>query len=211
MGVRRRVRRLLVPLLITTFGVGIVGATSCTPPPPQVTFTYSVRTLGPVLTSQRDFAGQVAHILTDGRSWSDYGRIAFKQVASGGNFTVWLASSNYVPTFSSGCDATWNCTVGNDVIANDARWEYGSPTGLRMNLFDYRALIINHESGHWLGLPHWGCPGPGAAAPVMMQQSIYIGACRPNPWPTAAEIATVNNLHHVHSTALLRARYEGAE
>jgi hypothetical protein len=104
--------------------------------------------------------------------------------------------------FSSVCDSTWSCTVGNNVIANEARWTFGSPTGLRLSLPDYHELIINHETGHWLGLAHRGCPGAGYPAPVMMQQSIYLGGCVPNPWPTPAEIASVSQIHHFFAVRL---------
>ncbi len=192
---RARVAR---PFVVALIGVSVLGfAGACTPKPPEVTYTYSIRTIGPVTTPVQQFAAEAARIYGDGRGWGDWGKIAFKRVPSGGQFTLWLATPDWVPRFSSVCDTTWNCTVGNNVIANEARWKYGSPTGLRLSLPDYHALIINHETGHWLGLAHRGCPAWGAPAPVMMQQSIYLGGCRPNPWPTPAEIASVLQLHHL--------------
>ena len=56
---------------------------------------------------------------------------------------------------------------------NQVRWKDASPSwnGAGKSLRDYRNLVVNHETGHWLGHGHLGCPGPGRLAPVMMQQS----------------------------------------
>jgi hypothetical protein len=51
-------------------------------------------------------------------------------------------------------------------------------------------MVVNHETGHWLGLGHAGCPGRGRLAPVMMQQSKGLGGCRFNPFPTSRELAS---------------------
>ena len=56
---------------------------------------------------------------------------------------------------------------------------------------DYRHLVVNHETGHWLGLGHASCPRRGSKAPVMMQQSKGTGGCRLNPWPLPREAARV--------------------
>lgn len=57
-----------------------------------------------------------------------------------------------------------------------------------LGLASYRAMVINHETGHWFYLKHTGCPGAGQPAPVMQQQSIALRGCLPNPWPTAREV-----------------------
>ena len=52
----------------------------------------------------------------------------------------------------------------------------------------YRHMVVNHETGHWLGHGHLGCAGRGRPAPVMMQQSKGLAGCRHNPWPLPSEL-----------------------
>ena len=48
---------------------------------------------------------------------------------------------------------------------------------------DYRHMVVNHETGHWLGLGHVNCAAPGSAATIMQQQSMDLQGCTPNAWP----------------------------
>ena len=52
------------------------------------------------------------------------------------------------------------------------------------DLAAYRTYQVNHEVGHYLGHGHVSCPGSDRAAPVMLQQSMDLGRCVPNSWPT---------------------------
>lgn len=67
-------------------------------------------------------------------------------------------------------------------MVNLKRWLLATPV-YAQDVEAYRALIINHEVGHFLGHGHVTCPGPGQAAPVMMQQIKGMHGCRPNVWP----------------------------
>lgn len=151
--------------------------------------TYSVVTRGHVTADLREFRRQVQQTYDDPRGWRAKG-VAFRRVARGGSFTVVLAQASTVPSYSSGCSAEWSCRVGRYVIINQTRWLHASPAwnagGLSTR--DYRHMVVNHETGHWLGRGHVGCPAPGALAPVMMQQSKGRDGCRFNPWPTPAEL-----------------------
>jgi hypothetical protein len=75
-------------------------------------------------------------------------------------------------------------------VIDDDRWSQGSRNwpGPRSA---YRQMVLNHETGHWLGLAHAYCPGPGALAPVMQQQSIDLQGCAMNSWPLEWELDSV--------------------
>jgi len=157
----------------------------------QREFTYSIGSRGAVEEEMASFAHKIAAIYADPRGWSLGGSVAFRAVTHGGDFTVWLATPDAMPSFGEDCSPQWDCRSGRNVIINEARWEKGSPKWPGA-LDDYRTMIVNHETGHWLGLDHATCPARGAPAPIMMQQSRGVDPCLPNPWPTRAERETVS-------------------
>lgn len=155
---------------------------------PKRTFTYRIAFKGTIRADRATFRRQVAGTFADDRGWRAAG-IGFRRVDRGGDFTVWLAEASTVPTFSSACSAQWSCRVGRDVIINQARWLHATRSWNAAGLTrrGYRHLVVNHETGHWLGHGHEGCGGVGERAPVMMQQSIRLDGCRFNPWPLRRE------------------------
>lgn len=162
------------------------------PPPPASppVVTYTVATRGNVTADVNEFAAQFNETLNNSNGWSRLG-VRFEQVASGGRFTAWLSEASQMTTFSSsGCDATVSCRVGSNVVINETRWLNGSDAwnAAGGSLRDYRHMVVNHETGHWLGHGHRYCSGAGAAAPVMQQQTIDMQGCTPNPWPQSHEM-----------------------
>lgn len=152
--------------------------------------TYVVASKGSVTANLDEFASQVNQTLNSPEGWSRVG-IRFVRVESGGQFTMWLSEASQVPSFSpGGCDAVVSCTVGNNVIINETRWMNGSDAwnAAGGSLRDYRHMVVNHETGHWLGHGHEYCSGSGQAAPVMQQQTLNMQGCTPNPWPQTHEL-----------------------
>ncbi|HAC56548.1 TPA: hypothetical protein DCF80_03520 [Candidatus Saccharibacteria bacterium] len=152
--------------------------------------TYVAATKGNVSANFNEFKTQVNETLNSPEGWSRLG-VRFVRVESGGQFTVWLSEASQVPSFSpSGCDAVVSCTVGNNVIINETRWLNGSDAwnGAGGSLRNYRHMVVNHETGHWLGHGHEYCSGAGQPASVMQQQTINMQGCAPNPWPLAHEL-----------------------
>ena len=150
--------------------------------------TYSVLTRGRMTTSVREFRRQAQETYDDARGWRA-GGTQFRPVRRGGHFTLVLAEARFLPSYSPVCSVTWSCRVGRYVIINQERWKHASPAWNRAgrSLRDYRHMVVNHETGHWLGRGHAGCPGRGPA-PVMMQQSKGTGGCSLNPWPLRWEL-----------------------
>ena len=148
--------------------------------------TYVVAKRGTVGVSMPDFAAAVAATYADPRGWVR-GHDRFRQVTSGGRFTVVMSQARYLPSYSSVCSVQYSCRVGRYVIINQDRWRYGSRyfTG---SLAQYRQMVVNHETGHWLGNGHAYCRGKGRPAPVMQQQSKGMQGCEPNAWPLTGEL-----------------------
>jgi Protein of unknown function (DUF3152) len=165
------------------------------PPPPDPApsvrvVTYSITTNGAVVSNLDELASVAAQTYLDPRGWAGAG-VEFQRVESGGDFTLVLANASAVPAYAPGvCDAIYSCQAGRYVVLNDDRWSQGSPNWPGP-LGAYRQMVLNHETGHWLGLGHAVCPGAGELAPVMQQQSIDMQGCAPNSWPLPGELDRV--------------------
>ncbi|MDX2679813.1 DUF3152 domain-containing protein [Streptomyces sp. NY05-11A] len=137
--------------------------------------------------SATDVARQVELILADRRGWTADGRSAFRRVSVGAvDFVVRVATPRTVDKICGqyGLDTGGevNCNVDDNVMVNLKRWLLATPVYAK-DVTAYRALIINHEVGHFLHHNHVGCPGPGRPAPAMMQQIKGMNGCVPNVWP----------------------------
>lgn len=154
-----------------------------------VTVTYDVSTRGDIVANMAEFRSQANATLNDPRGWARMG-VSFVEVESGGMLTLVLAEAIQMPSFSSGCSTEYSCRAGRFVVINQDRW-LGATSPWNQaggTLRDYRHMVINHETGHWLGHDHETCGGPGQPAPVMQQQSISLQGCSFNPWPTEGEL-----------------------
>ena len=151
--------------------------------------TYDVTTRGSIAANLAEFKAQANASLNDSRGWSQLG-VTFQEVASGGDFTLVLSEAAQMTSFSSGCGVDYSCRAGRYVIINQDRWLGATPSWNNAggSLRDYRHMVVNHETGHWLGHGHASCTGAGQPAQVMQQQSIDLQGCAFNAWPTASEL-----------------------
>ena len=74
--------------------------------------------------------------------------------------------------------------VTREIYINESRWrrEYADDKS-EMSLPAYRCYVLNHEIGHALGRLHERCSGTGNRAPIMLQQTVGLHGCLPDPFP----------------------------
>lgn len=161
----------------------VMGGTEPVGSGPLTQYTVSVE--GGLGIAPSGFAAAVDAILADPRSWGAGGRRSFQRVDTGEvDFRVVLASPRTTDRLCAPLttEGTLSCGIGGVAVINALRWQRGADA-YEGRLPNYREYVINHEVGHTLGFGHLPCPGPGQPAPVMMQQTIGIGACTASPWP----------------------------
>jgi hypothetical protein len=127
------------------------------------------------------FATAVQGTLSDPKSWTWDGKVAFQRVDANfpnPSFRVSLTTPEtthradacgFQIKFEASC---YRKSLGR-VLINLARWVRGAKA-YGADMTGYRQYAINHEVGHALGNQHVGCPGNDQPAPVMMQQSFGV-------------------------------------
>jgi hypothetical protein len=148
---------------------------------------YRVDVEDGIALSPPQVAHQVEAILGDPRGWTANGGASFERISKGTpDFVVRVATPGTVDDicgqYGLHTHGEVNCDVGKNVMVNLKRWLLATPV-YAADVPRYRALIINHEVGHFLGHGHETCPGAGQPAPVMMQQIDGMHGCEPNVWP----------------------------
>ena len=90
--------------------------------------------------------------LNDSRGWARM-TVQFVEVANGVCLRWKISEARSLPAFSSGCSAEYSCNVGRYVVINQDRWMGATPSWNNAggSLRDYRHMVVNHETGHWLG------------------------------------------------------------
>ncbi|WP_097964099.1 DUF3152 domain-containing protein [Streptomyces sp. or20] len=136
-------------------------------------------------------AEEIAAVLAHPRGWSHGGEHTFRQVADGpAGLVIKIATpattDRICGAYGLKTRGEVNCRGGEKVMVNLKRWQLGSPQ-FDGPVTEYRALIVNHEVGHWLGRGHETCPGKGRPAPAMMQQIDGLKGCVANAWPYDAK------------------------
>ncbi|GAB47192.1 hypothetical protein MOPEL_007_00090 [Mobilicoccus pelagius NBRC 104925] len=137
------------------------------------------------------FPAAVRADLTDARGWQKKDGVRFVNVSPSRHeagvrpdIRIQFASPRLVdevcaPMRTGG---RLSCHHHGKVMINAWRWVHGAPT-YGDDLANYRIYLVNHEVGHAIGHSHRSCPGKGAEAPVMLQQTLRLEGCRPHPYP----------------------------
>jgi len=152
--------------------------------------TYTTRFDTELQPQARLINKTIAAIYASPKGWQQAG-IRFVYTTSRPIFTIDFTTGIHIASLSHSCDDFYNCTVGNMIYINTDRWLYGDNwPGTFVN---YHVLIINHETGHILGLDEWGCICALRPAPVMLYHQNTTGwhLWKPNPWPISYEIDVV--------------------
>lgn len=178
----------------STLDVGTIGASdqfSVAPGAGAVVgqgelWTYTVEVEVGVPVDPTDLAALVDSVLADPRGWTADGDVRLQRVGADEepSFRVRLATPATTDAHCAPLDTygELSCRNGADVMLNLRRWVEGAAPS-EMGLTEYRQYMVSHEVGHALGRDHAECPGPDQLAPVMLQQTLGLDGCRPNPWP----------------------------
>jgi hypothetical protein len=169
-------------------GPGTFDIAAAAPRESQDGVTYRVEVEQGLPFSTVEVARLVEATLSDQRGWATRHKLV--RVDGHADLRIVLATPETTDDLCAPLDTAGrlSCRNGDDVVLNAWRWQFGAE-GYAGDLAAYRRYVINHETGHALGYPHVGCPGPGEIAPVMLQQTKGLEGCRPNPWPARTDLA----------------------
>lgn len=147
--------------------------------------TYTVEVERGLPFSPEAVARRVDQTLTHPRGWEAASPYRLDRTDGDADLRILVASPDTTDRLCAPLNTggRLSCRNQDAVVLNARRWRNGA-MAYGSNLRDYRRYLVNHEVGHALGHPHADCPGPGKPAPVMMQQTLGLGGCDPNPWPT---------------------------
>ena len=146
---------------------------------------YSVEVEAATGLDPGQVAAAIGQILADRRGWTAKGGYRFERVdSSDADVRMLVATPSTTDKLCLPLDtAGWlSCRNEQKMILNVNRWN-GAIDHWDAPLDEYRAYLVNHELGHFLGLGHHQCGGEGQLAPVMMQQTKSIEPCVANGWP----------------------------
>jgi hypothetical protein len=156
------------------------------------TVKYTVEIEGGLGVDPADVAATVESVLVDPKGWQKVDGVRFvnvtpAQAAKGAHVDVrvTLASPGLTdklcaPMRTLSQVSCWN---GERSVLNFRRWALGDDS-YGSDVARYRIYQVNHEVGHGLGHQHRLCPGKGKRAPVMVQQTLDLGGCKPWPYPS---------------------------
>jgi len=158
------------------------------------TVKYTVEIEGGLNVDPHEVATTVQSVLLDPRGWQKVDNVRFVNVspaqsAEGAHvdIRITLASPGLTDKLCAPMQtlSQVSCWNGTRSVLNYRRWALGDDS-YGTDIARYRVYQVNHEVGHGLGHQHRQCPGKGKRAPVMVQQTLDLGGCKPWPFPSGA-------------------------
>jgi predicted Zn-dependent protease len=128
---------------------------------------------------------KIVEILNNKKGWYKLGykfHYLETEEKKSNNFIIKIVPQHFIEKECSMKGLSCADTSKNIIYINFNRWKNGSSKS-KLNVQDYRVYLINHEVGHILGRSHNKCGNPNTKVPVMVQQTLGIQKCKPNPWP----------------------------
>lgn len=110
--------------------------------------------------------------------WAKYGYF-FEPVLHNESVLIRLSSPSTIKQVCGFDNLSCAELGGRFMYLNADRWFRGSAKS-KLGLTDYRQYMVTHEMGHILGHDHEKCRCKDCPAPLMMQQTLGIGECKPN-------------------------------
>lgn len=147
------------------------------------------------LVDEEELNEVVNIVLEDSRGWQKFGYefvpiekhvgLVLRRDASNWPFTFHIRMSSE-DTIKNRCGfGGLSCAdmAKNVILLNCSRWLFGSEES-GLDLGWYRYYMIGHEIGHLLGRGHQQCSADKQdSCPLLYQQTISRGCCKPNPFP----------------------------
>jgi hypothetical protein len=131
---------------------------------------------------------KIESVLNDPRGWRKLG-YKFHKSTTNLDFVITIVPNKIIKLKCNfdglSCATMFRAKDKTDIIfLNLEKWKKGSAKS-KQNLDAYRTYLCSHEVGHILGrshIKHEDCK-PGSKCPIMVQQTLGIGKCKPNVYP----------------------------
>ena len=144
-------------------------------------YTYSVEFDDSIVINRNLVVKKILEVLNDTRGWKRLG-YDFKFKEKNAKFKIKIVKEDKIVKICKFSGLSCADMSKNIIYINIKRWRRGSKAS-KLSLDNYRTYVINHEIGHLLGRDHYQCGKSGTKVPVMVQQTLGISNCKPNPWP----------------------------
>jgi hypothetical protein len=149
---------------------------------PIYTYTYCTRADG----SAGGLSQAASQALRSSGAWAIGGRLRFTGAQSACAFTLRMVPESQMVSLNPECTHHTTCLDGARLLISHEAWE-APPAGWSGGPAAYRAELINHEVGHWLGFDHASCTQK-SAAPILAAPTLTLSGCSPNWYEIPVEM-----------------------